>query len=338
MIRALRALALGLLLAPAVALAAAPKAVVLNPVVDVGPVTQGDDIVRDFKLQNNGDADLEVTEVKPSCGCAVASVARVIKPGRIGIVKVVISTGEFRGPIAKGVTVFTNDPAMPRIQFVIKANVRALVEVKPTVARLIVVQGERYDPVTLSLEAPAQPEFQVTRVVSPYPFLEARFRPASSEASGESDGESGEPKPSEWNVELTLKPDAPIGPMADFLVVTTNHPTIKTVKVPVSGFVRPPVAVVPESYDFGSRAVEEELPGAVDVKVLSTRPVHLGEAKSSVPGVQVSVEELEAGRHYNVVILLRPGLPKGEVAGTITVSTDSARYPTIEIPVTGTVL
>jgi Protein of unknown function (DUF1573) len=323
---------LTLLLPVGAALAAGPRAVAPETVIDVGPVIQGDEIVREFKIQNAGDADLEITEIKSSCGCLVASYARIVKPGRVGLVKLVVSTDDFATPIAKGATVFTSDPANPRIQLVVKANVKAVVQVKPGYARFIVVQGEKYETSEQVLEAPDQADFRVTRVTSPYPFLKAEIAPPAAPAEGE------DSKPGKWKVVLSLRPDAPIGPMADFVVATTNHPKLKQVKIPVSGFVRPPVAVMPTVYDFGSRSLDEEYPGAVEVEVLSSRPVHLGEATADRAGISATIEEIEAGRRYNVVIRLAPDLPVGKIDGVVSVTTDDARYPTLEIPVTGTVL
>ena len=42
---------------------------------------KGDKIIHDFVIKNDGDADLQITNVQPACGCTVASFDKVIKPG-----------------------------------------------------------------------------------------------------------------------------------------------------------------------------------------------------------------------------------------------------------------
>ena len=81
MLRALRsALAIALLVLFALPVAAAaPKAVVDKPIVDVGKVKKGDPVRHEFVIRNAGDAPLEITEVKPSCGCTVADYDKVIE-------------------------------------------------------------------------------------------------------------------------------------------------------------------------------------------------------------------------------------------------------------------
>src|SRR3954467_12599449 len=119
-----------------------PKAVAVEPIKDVGTVPKGDKAVADFLIRNDGDAVLEITNVQPACGCTVAEYDKTIAPGKTGKVHAVVDTSTFNGPIAKGVTVFTNDPAMPQIELTVRAKVEPYINVKPGYARYTTVQGE----------------------------------------------------------------------------------------------------------------------------------------------------------------------------------------------------
>jgi len=314
------------LLASAAAWAAAPRANARETVFDAGTVRRGGEVRHDFDILNGGDAPLEITEVKATCGCMVTRHASRIAPGGVGSVSVVMTTDDFTGPVAKAVTVFTNDAANPRLDLVLKANILTLVEVRPGYARFIVVQGEGAEPVSQELAAPQMEGFEVLAARSPFPFLDAEVRPPAE------DGEGG------WRVELTLGSDAPVGPLTDYVVVRTNHPEREEIRIPVSGFVRPPVAVAPAIFDFGQHDPAEPLPGLIEVRVLSSRPVQLGEVTTDVPGLQTEVETVEEGRSYNLRITLAPGAAKGKRTGVLTLQTDSRLQPVLEIPVTGTVL
>src|SRR5262245_30264099 len=48
---------------------------------DGGVVEQGTLVQFQFPLRNRGQADLEIREVRTSCGCSVARWDRVVKPG-----------------------------------------------------------------------------------------------------------------------------------------------------------------------------------------------------------------------------------------------------------------
>src|SRR5205085_3793442 len=59
-----------------------PKAAAVEPIKDVGNVAKGEKITNDFMIKNEGDADLQITNVQPACGCTVADFDKVIKPGQ----------------------------------------------------------------------------------------------------------------------------------------------------------------------------------------------------------------------------------------------------------------
>ena len=58
---------------------------------------------------------------------------------------------------------------------------------------------------------------------------------------------------------MKLANNAKVGPLADYVTVHTNHPKQKMVQIPVSGFVRPVMAVTPPTADFGKIELKEPL-------------------------------------------------------------------------------
>jgi hypothetical protein len=114
---------------------ARPRLVVPEAVWDAGKVAPGDMIVHDFELRNEGTAPLNVTDVRPACGCTVAEFDATIAPGATGKVHAVLDPSSFKGAIAKGITVLTDDPAQPRIELTVKATVEPLINVDPGWAR-----------------------------------------------------------------------------------------------------------------------------------------------------------------------------------------------------------
>jgi len=307
------------------ALAAAPRAVVDKPVVDVGKVKKGDPIQHEFVIRNAGDAPLEITEVKPSCGCTVAEYDAVIAPGATGRVKTVVKTDSFGGGIAKSVTVFTNDAGNPRLNLVVKALIHEAVVARPGYARFMTVQGQPVDTSVQTVSSTDGTDIEVLSVKSPYPFVKAIHS-------------RDEDKAGRWRVELSLDGGAPAGPLADYVVVRTNHPEQAEVKIAVSGLVRPIIAVAPKVADFGRREVVEPQSKSLEVKNLGPAAVELTEATSDVAGLEAVIESIEEGRHYRIQLTLTDALPKGDFEGRLTIKTSSARQPVIEVPLRGTIL
>ena len=324
MTRSLIALAL---LAPLAlpALAAGPRAVVEKPIIDVGQVKKGEPIRQEFVIRNAGDAPLEITEVKPSCGCTVAEYDRLVEPGASGRVELVVETDSFGGGIAKTVTVFTNDTDNPKLSLVVKALIREPVVARPGYARFITVQGQTAEPSVQTVAATDGTAIEVLSVESPYPFVKAAHRRAEGDEGG-------------WRIELSLDRSAPVGSMANYVVVTTDHPEQAKVKIAVSGLVRPIIAVAPKVADFGRRELVEPQSKSLEVKNLGTPAVEITEATTDLVGLEAEIEAVEEGRHYRIQLTLTDAVPKGQFEGRLTIKTSSERQPVVEVPLRGTIL
>lgn len=315
---------------------AAATAVVAEPVVDVGVVARGDKVEHSFVLRNDGDSVLRVREVKPACGCTVAQYDSSIAAGESGKITTVLDTEAFDGPIAKSVTVFTNDSSNPRIDLVIKAVIEPQVEVEPGYARFIVVEGPGTESSTQTLTAPDGPPLEIRSVRSPYPFVKATYRRV---AAGAAETASKTGPAASWEVVLTLDRNlAPVGPLADHVEVETNHPDQTVVKIPVSGFVRPAVSVTPRVADLGRRSLEAPYTTSFEVRNQTEGEISLESVSTSVAGIEAAFEEVEQGKVFKVVLTLNPNMAKGPFEGKLQITTTSKRRPLVEVDLSGTVL
>lgn len=311
-----------------------PKAVIAEPIHEAGNVPKGDKITHDFIVKNDGDADLQITNVQPACGCTVVSFDKVIKPGQTGKVHAVLDSTTFNGPIAKGISVFTNDPDHPQIELTVRANVAPYITVKPGYARYITVQKEPQEgKITQTLYSPDGASFNVTGVDSPFPYLKVAFHEATPEER------LPEGKGKQWKVDMTLSNDAKVGALADFVVVHTDHPKQKVVQIPVSGFVRPVLAVTPPVADFGQITLKEPLKKALFIRNFATEPIKVTSIDTKLPkGIEAKLEPVQDGREYQVRVVLNPELGKGPFNGMVTIHTDSPKMPVVEVPFKGTVI
>jgi len=307
-----------------------PSLVVDEPVKDLGIVESGATVTHTFRLRNEGDSPLEIREVDPDCGCTVVEYDRWIAPGQTGKVTAAVDVSTFVGPIAKYLVVLTNDSSNPEMSLAVKVEVRPLVQVYPGYVRFLAVTGDQAQQADQTIWASDVDDFELLKVRSPYAFVEARIREAE-EGERRSEGQGRQ-----WVVEVQLASNAPIGPMADHIVVETNHPEKQTVRIPVSGFVRPVLAVSPPFVDFGQREVTTAVRASVQIKNFSEDEISLTGVSSDLPEIEAQIQ-LDGSDHY-VIVMLQPGLPKGEFSGKLTVTTDSQRVPTLEIEVKGIVL
>ncbi len=311
-----------------------PKAVAAEPIKDIGVVAKGEKAVHDFEIRNEGDAPLLIQEVRAACGCTVADYDNVIAPGQSGKVRVSVDTSTFSGAIAKGVTVFTNDPATPQMELTIKAQVEPFIKVKPGYARYITVQGEdKEGTIVQTLWTPDGSPMKIVKVDSPYPYLKVEFHEAKPEERLKEIADQPQ-----WKVEMHLSNDAPVGPLTESVKIYTDSAKQKLVQVPVSGFVRPMVAVTPQVADFGQVTVSDPIRKSLNVQNFATEPIKITGVESSVQGIEAQVEAIRDGREYEVRVTLKPEIAKGQFNGKLSLTTDSPKLPRIEVVLKGTAI
>lgn len=110
------------------------KEVTLIPVIkfddlsfDFGAVKQGVTLEHIFKFTNEGDGNLIITSVQPSCGCTgvIMDDKKEFNKGEEGEIKITFSTEGRQGLNTKTVIVNTNDLVNPVITLTFKCEIEA---------------------------------------------------------------------------------------------------------------------------------------------------------------------------------------------------------------------
>jgi hypothetical protein len=154
----------------------APRLTIVEPVKDYGTVPKGDKLDWAFVVKNTGDADLQIISAKPGCGCTVADFDKVVKPGETGKVTAHVDTTAFAGPIAKTVTLETNDPSTPTAQLTLHAIVKPYVEAYPAgFVRFNMLQGDT-DSQSVTLYSEEDEPFQIVKVESPVDWIKVDYK------------------------------------------------------------------------------------------------------------------------------------------------------------------
>ncbi len=320
---------LALALLPALSLAqeaGKPTMDVAEKILDFGFVTKGEVIKADFKIRNTGSAPLEITQVRPTCGCTVAKYDRLIAPGATGTIHAEVETAAFSGPNSKAILVFSNDPDNPQVNLVVKFDSRAFVEVFPKpLLSFNVLQGEPATDKVVVATADGSP-LRITGADAG-PFKVAYRELPEKERIATLKGQ-------QWEVSVTVPADAPQGMLNQKITLKTSNPKASDVSISVSGIVRPIIQVVPGEVNFGT--VQATAPVGRNVVLISNRP----EAKLELTAVEVDnkafsteVIPLTAGQRYQVAVTLGAGAPKGSHRTTVRIATNDPTRPSIEVPV-----
>jgi hypothetical protein len=307
-----------------------PKMSVAQKIMDMGTVAQGEVLNADFEIVNEGDETLEIKAVRPTCGCTVAEYDREIAPGKTGYIRAKLETADFSGPISKSILIMTNDPVDPTLTVVIKTVVHPYVEILPRpLVRFNAVQYEPMNQKVTVVAGEEEKDFQVTGVKSSVPYLTASVRPLTKDEllAGKS--------ARQYEISLTMKDDAPIGPVNAVLEVETNHPKAKTVPIKVFGVMRSLLHVTPSQLQFGSVAAKKQ-PGR-NVIFVNNRSggtkVKVTGAEVNDPAFKAEVLTIEDGKRYQITVSVKPDASPGVRDAMLTLSTTDSQFPDLEVPV-----
>lgn len=308
------------------------RMVVPEMVKDFGTVAQGEKVETEYEIRNEGTATLEIRSVRPTCGCTVADYDKEIAPGATGGIRATLDTERFSGPISKSILVLTNDPATTTMTLVMKANVQPFVEVLPRpLIRLNAIQGENVTEKVVVVSSRLK-GFEVTKVTSNVPYLSTDVRKLDEAERVEGKTED------QYEIAVSLKDSAPIGPLNASLTIETDNPKAKRIEVRLFGVVRALIHVTPTEVKFGS--VEARVKPGRNVIVVNNRvkeQMTVTAVDVDNPAFESQMYTIEEGKRYQVTVTVSPEAEPGMQSGTLSITTDDPERPVLTVPVSANI-
>ena len=300
----------------------APVIKVDNPTKDLGATWVGPMLEHAFTITNEGDAPLEITKVRPACGCMIAGpYPKTIEPKKSGEFPFKVNSTKLRGKYEKSITISSNDPVTPALKLKLRGEVKRYVEVLPTSANFGKVTTneprERVLKITNNTDKPL--ELNLTKTEDQI----FRF-------------DLVEKKPGQ-EYELRVKMDPPYVPGAPrgMTTLVTNLKQQKDINIRVSARIPGRLEVQPPAILFDSEKHKDRgYSRPIRFTNYGSNPVHLlGVASDDPQSIQVAMKERTAGRAYTVNVEIPAGYTPPDTGRTITLKTDDPDKPTITIPV-----
>lgn len=195
---------------------------------DFGEVWAGTPLEQTVTLTNAGDGPIEITRVRSSCGCTVADPAKKqLGPGERTTMTVRYDSNKYKKAVRQQISILTDSPRQASIPFTVSGTVRQVFSFEP---------GNQPSVQFTSLESDtADTQTLTIRNISGEP-VELRS-PRSIRQRYQTDLIETEPGMA-WTLSVSTQPPLPSGSLADQVVLQTNHPTQRSVKISVAGHVR----------------------------------------------------------------------------------------------------
>ena len=224
----------------------------------------------------------------------------------------------------KQITVSSNDPSEPAAVLTVKALLETALQIDPV--QLDYGNLKRGQGATLSAQLAGRDAAKAKIVsvdVGGMRALHAAATPADRILAARI-------REGAHEIELTVPPDAPLGPFHGVLKVATDHPLLSSLTLVVHGYVRSSVEVRPERVRFRDDGSEQTR--TVRLDGLLEEPVRVLEVTAENPAIRTSFAEIAPGQTEIRVTL------DGTVAGslqatTLTIRTSSTQDPVVMVPV-----
>jgi len=316
---------------------AAPNLSLVEPVKDFGTVAKGQILDWSFEIKNTGTSDLEIKSANPSCGCTVAEFTKMIKPGEKGKVVAHVDTTNFSGPIAKSITIQSNDPDTPTAQVTIHATVKPYVEAFPAgFLRYTILQGEQQTQ-SVTLYSEDEAPFEVLGVESPGNWVKVDYKKIENAADRVDAGRKGQ---NQYKVDVTIGPDAPVGPLIDKILFKTNSKFQPEYRLSLSGVIRPPYIVAPSIVNFGEVTSTSGAEKVVTIQSNNRKEMDqfkVENVESDVEGVIAEAKATTQPGIFEVTVKIASTAKPGEFNGKLQIHTNDPVKPTTEVAIRGLV-
>jgi hypothetical protein len=301
--------------------------------VDVGILAVGADARYEFSIRNDSSAPLTLRAARVPTEAAITALDAHIAPGTRGRVQITLDSFALVGPNEVAVVLAASgDPSRPQIRLALRVDVRSFIVVDPGFARYLFVQGAREGTITQSLWATDGAPFRVTAVRSPSPDLRVSVREAHADERVPASAGT------QWRVEATLASRPAVGPLGGFIELMLDHPRQTRVRIPVSGFVRPMLAVTPPAGNLGEVHTGTAVRGRFLLKNFAEEDVGVERVRADVAGIAAEVSAVEPGHVYTIALAVAADAPPGPFSGQLRIHTSSAKARTIDVPIEGTII
>jgi len=298
-----------------------PKIQFDSTVYDFNKVVGGEAVRHDYYFTNTGTALLKLNSVNASCGCTTAGQwTREVPPGGTGMVPIQFNSGNFSGAVTKMATVACNDPATPYITLQIKGTVWRPVEVSPTMAMLN-VNSELISNATavVRITNHAGQPLEVYEPVSSNPQFAAELR---TNTPGKL-----------FEIVIRSVPPLDIANPHGTITVRTSSTNTPTLAVSAMCVIQPAVAVNPPRVVIQEAHLTNQWSGKVTLRSGLNRPLQLSNPAVNVPGGKAEIRELEAGRLYEVALIVPPAAKDSMKPVELTMTSNFPEYETVRVPI-----
>ncbi|PWU09940.1 MAG: hypothetical protein C5B50_26455 [Verrucomicrobia bacterium] len=287
--------------AQAAVAAPAPKIAFSETSFDFGKVESGELVKHVYTFTNVGNATLEVSEVRPGCGCTTAGEwDKSVEPGKTGRIPVQFNSAAYGGHVSKNITVTCNDPAQKTPILFLNGTVWKPIEISPPVASFM-LPPENQTRQTQVLKI-------VNNLEEPLTLWPSTNRNAAFELEFKTNTVG-----KEFELKVTVVPPIGEGSISARYDFPTSSRKVSILNVMVFAYGKPRITLSPAQLSLPPGPLQAASQQIVVVENNTTNTLALSEpvlqimagpspAAEKIEGVDIQVKEPAPGHLFNVTL------------------------------------
>ena len=290
---------------------------------DFGRIQSSQPCRVDFVFTNVGTSVLEITDVKPGCGCTTASPwDKQVQPGQIGKIPIQFNPGNFNGTVTKSVTVTCNDPVQAVHNLQLKATIWRPIDIQPAYLYFMGVEGET-----------STNDVKIAKIVSNLEQPLKLEAPQSSNARFNAELKTIKPG-KEFDLQVTQVGGASNATPQGVISIKTSDTNMPVLTVTAYSMPQPAVAVMPQAIRLPAGQLTNEFRSIVTVRNNSSTSIKLSDAVVTAEGVKAEITEAQPGKQFTINVAFPPEFKQSPGKPLeLTVKTTHPRNPMLRVPI-----
>jgi len=297
-----------------------------------GVIDDEKSVSHEFKFTNTGSAPLTITNTHGSCGCTVPALEKkTYEPGESGQIKVTYNPANRRGAQRTTVTVTSNDAASPSTVLNLTAEVLPQLMADPQVVGFAQVRRGVPGSSTVKIHSRRADLRPMTATANNIRLLTKLGEGTEVEVGGE--------KVMEYPLEVTLTPDAEVGPIQGVISIRTSDPN-RTISLNAAGEVVGDLDAKPARVQLSGLQPGQAMKSEVRLTSRDGKPfkvMSVAEAPAGQPmfTTQVSEDATVTPPAYVITVTGTAPIAPGAFRGELVVTTDVKGEETLRVPYFG---
>lgn len=306
-----------------IAVQAGPRIQFAELVHDFGKLESGTVAKHEFVFTNTGNATLEITSVRTSCGCTTTGAYDTrVEPGKTGRIPLQFNTAGFSGPVTKTATVTCNAPGQETVVLQLKALVWRPIEITP---------------MSVYFNVPAETFTNETRVVRIVNNLDTPLTLSDltctnsafkAELATLKEGQ-------EFELRVTLREPLSSGFVHSSVSLRTSSTNTPSLTIPIYAYVQPVIVTSPSLISLPPGPLASPVTRSLTIRNTGTNALVLTDPSINIDGATVTLREIQTGKVFSVTVNFPAGLQlQATQQVEVRLKSNHPKVPFVKVPVT----